>query len=264
MVTEFDTDTELRPGEDGAWHGTVTDRWSIREGHPNGGYIAALLMQALAGEAPQPDPLTMTVHYLERPAVRAPCRVTVEHLRHGRSHATMLARLQQHDTTAAIALATFGRWRDDAPTSVQAEAPEVPGPDGSRPPQRPPFPDMTFRDRFEERVPPVWDPSQWRLGGKAEYGSWIRLVDRPLDARAVPLFMDAFIPAVFATYGFGFAPTIELTVHWRGRPHTAWHLGRFRTRFYVGGYVEEDGELWGEDGVLVAQSRQLARFIPPT
>ena len=55
--------------------------------------------------------------------------------------------------------------------------------------------------------------------------------------------------------------TVELTVHWRTRPHTRWHLNWFRTSYLRGGYFVEDGELWGEDGQLVAQSRQLARFI---
>jgi hypothetical protein len=62
----------------------------------------------------------------------------------------------------------------------------------------------------------------------------------------------------------GFVPTVELTVHWRGRPHTRWHYGEFRTYHIAGGYLEEDGLLWGEGGVLVAQSRQLGLLIPAT
>ena len=96
----------------------------------------------------------------------------------------------------------------------------------------------------------------------AEVNGWVRLVDRDLDAVAVPLFMDSLPPAVFGAQGVGLAPTLELTVHWRSRPHTRWHAADFRTRFLLGGYMEEDGLLWGEDGRLVAQSRQLARYTP--
>jgi hypothetical protein len=124
------------------------------------------------------------------------------------------------------------------------------------------MPDMTFRDRFDARVPPDLDPGGWPREGPARAGGWQRLVDRDLDELAVPLFMDAWVPAVFATLGWGMAPTLELTVHWYGRPRGAWHLGLFSTRFVEGGYMAEDGELWTEDGVLVAQSRQLARFSP--
>lgn len=259
MTTEFDTDTALVRGE-GGWHGTVTDRWSIRPGHANGGYIASFLIRAMVNESPQPDPLTMTTHYLERPAVDAPVLATVEVLREGRSHAFLQSRLVQEDRAIAVALATFGRRRDGGP-EMAAPMPDVPGVDEATP--QPPMFDMSFRDRFDTRFPPVYAPSRWTRGGPAETGAWTRLVDRRLDDLAVPLFMDAFVPAIFASFLGGMAPTIELTVHWRGRPTAEWHFGLFRSRFLTGGYVEEDGELWGDDGVLVAQSRQLARFTPP-
>ena len=260
MATEFDTDTALVRGE-GGWHGTVSDRWSIRPGHANGGYIASFLIRAMANESPQPDPLTMTTHYLERPLVDAPVLVTTEILREGRSHAFLSARLIQEDRTVAVSLATFGQRRDDGP-SFSAPMPDVPGVDESAP--EPPLFEMTFRQRFDTRYPAVYSPSNWREGGQAETGAWTRLLDRRLDDLAVPLFMDAFVPAVFSTFLGGMAPTIELTVHWRGRPSAEWHFGMFRSRFLAGGYVEEDGELWGDDGVLVAESRQLARFTPPS
>jgi putative ATP-binding cassette transporter len=39
-------------------------------------------------------------------------------------------------------------------------------------------------------------------------------------------------------------------------------LGRFRTSVVRDGFFDEDGELWTEDGTLVAQSRQLGLLLP--
>ena len=59
-------------------------------------------------------------------------------------------------------------------------------------------------------------------------------------------------------------PTIDLTVHLR-HPVTdpsGWCLVVFQTRLVANGYLEEDGEVWSEDGRLLAHSRQLAVALP--
>ena len=260
MSTEFDTDNALEQTEPGQWSGSLTDRWTIGAG-ANGGYVASFLTRALMGEAPASDPLTMTTHFVARPAP-GPLDVTVTKVREGRSHATLTARLDQERGPVAVALATFGRRRDGGPSFARVAPPALPSPDACI--ARPNPMGMSFLDRFDHRFAPderpffeATEPSDPIAQG------WLRLVDRPLDDLAVPLFMDAMYPPVFAVFRGGLVPTIELTVHWRSTPHTAWHLGRFESRYLAGGYVEEDGELWGEDGVLVAQSRQISRFTPP-
>lgn len=263
MSGEFDADTALTAATPGRWRGEITDRWSIGTG-PNGGYIAAIIARAVTEASPFPQPLTMTVHYVERPTP-GPFDVDVDLVRAGRSHATVSARLSQ-DRPVALALATLGRHRPAEPELMTAAIPDYPPPARCRAAARLAA-DASFRDRFEVRVA---DPADVFSGreepGPAVTRGWTRLADGHLtDALVVPLLMDSFPPAIFSTFPpqrlGGGAPTIELTVHWRAAPSTDWHLAQFSTRFLTGGYIEEDGELWGEDGRLVAQSRQLARFV---
>src|SRR4051794_9662855 len=262
-MSVFDADTALEPTGPGRWQGTVTDRWTIGGG-PNGGYLASFLVRAMTAESEQPDALIMSAHYLARPELGA-AEVTVEHLRRARRHHFMEARLCQDSVPLVTATATFGRLRDGEPMSHQGEIPEPPEPERATLLVGPDLPEMSFRERFQYRVA---DPNHMPLDitepGPARVGGWMRFADdRPLDALAVPLFMDSWPPPMFATYLGGTAPTIELTVYWRGRPRTAWHLATFRSRFLQNGYTDEDGELWDENGQLVAISRQLARFSPP-
>ncbi|HZU72801.1 MAG TPA: thioesterase family protein [Acidimicrobiales bacterium] len=260
--SEFDTDTAIAPAGAGAWRAEITPRWSIGAG-PNGGYIAAIVCRAVMAESPFEHPLTMTVHYVERP-VPGPATVAVESVRTGRSHATFRATLSQ-ERPVAVALATTGRRRSGEPESLQGEAPEYPRPADCISAKGPTVPGMTFRDRFRTRISSADELMFMRTApGPARTGGWTRLVDgRPLDDLAVPLFMDSWPPPMFSTFLGGGAPTIELTVHWRNPPGDGWHLALFRSRFLIGGYVDEDGELWDEQGRLVAMSRQLARFVPP-
>ena len=93
-------------------------------------------------------------------------------------------------------------------------------------------------------------------------GGWLRLRDpHPLDAALLSALTDSWFPAVFAVVERPLAlPTLDLTVHLRSaapRP-AGWVLSRVITRTARDGFLEEDAELFSEDGELLAQSRQLA------
>jgi hypothetical protein len=51
-------------------------------------------------------------------------------------------------------------------------------------------------------------------------------------------------------------------VHIRGRPAPGWLACRTLTRHVIGGFHEEDFEIWDSTGALVAQSRQFAVLAP--
>ncbi|MGH2736311.1 MAG: thioesterase family protein, partial [Actinomycetota bacterium] len=87
---------------------------------------------------------------------------------------------------------------------------------------------------------------------------WMRFKEgRPADLLSLPMLVDAAAPAVLEIGEIG-SSTMELTVHLRARPAPGWLACRVTTRHVIGGYHEEDFEIWDTEGTLVAQSRQLA------
>ena len=122
----------------------------------------------------------------------------------------------------------------------------------------PPFLErMVFQHRFG--APPFSGAEHGETGG------WLGLRERrPLDAMALAVLADAWFPAPWPQLTeLAPAPTIELTIHFRvGLPiDDGLLLGRFRSRLVRDGFFDEDGELWTEDGTLVAQSRQLGLLL---
>src|SRR5688572_25694755 len=97
MPSRFDTDTAVTSTGDGTYDARIDAGWWIERG-PNGGYVAAVLMQALLAEVADPGrhARSLTVHYLA-PAVEGPAQVVVRTERIGRLVQYLTARLSQGD-----------------------------------------------------------------------------------------------------------------------------------------------------------------------
>jgi acyl-CoA thioesterase len=213
-------------------------------------------------EGLQPDPLSVTAHFL-RPPAPGPVTIQVETVRSGRVHATYEAHLRQDGAECLRALAVFGTLGRAGGAEVVAAAPpdltplehSVAGtadlPDGTH---------IPIAERFDVRYDPR--TTGWAAGrpsGRPEVGAWVRFADgREPDLAALLVVVDALPPTVFELGLAGWVPTLELTTHLRAHPAPGWLRVWVRTRLVLGGYLEEDAEVWDSAGTLVAMSRQLA------
>lgn len=262
MTFAFEEDTAVHPTGGGEYAAEVTDRWSIG-GRPNGGYLMGIVLTALVLESPHPDPLTITGHFLS-PADPGPAAMRVTIIKEGRSVSTATAIMSQGGRDRLVVLASFGDLdQQRGPTRSMSERPLLSDDLVSSAGHPAPHPIIS---RFEFMLPVaqsrvaagIFDPDQSRAG----FSGRLRFADGMIPTiPSIPLMMDAFPPAVFNLGLIGWTPTIELTVHLRSRPQHEWHALSVRTRQLVDGLLEEDAELWTENGTLVAQSRQLARVL---
>jgi acyl-CoA thioesterase len=268
VTTRFDRDTAVRAHGAGRFEARIDPGWFVVRG-PNGGYIAAILLRALAEAVGDParPPRSLTVHYTA-PPTEGPAWIETRIERSGRSLTSVSARLLQGERLLALALAAFSQPRE-ALSFRDATPPDVPPPERCVAlPRR-----IPIHERFEQR---------WALGAPpfsggdlALAGGWIRLAEsegqRALDAPLAAAFSDAWPPAVFGRLAereaTGGVPTIDLTIHFRSAlPPSAWRPGDFalcvfRSRYARDGFLEEDGEIWSPAGELLAHSRQLALLL---
>jgi acyl-CoA thioesterase len=267
----FDEDTRVTPlpssatgssTTTAAFSGQVHPAWNIGT-NPNGGYLLALVGQALRQCTPaQPDALSITVHYLRPGLPGQPCRIDTQVLRTGRTLSTVRATLVQDGSARLEVLAAMGQL--GAPSATAA--PLITRPMPAMPPPvachtrsaSAQGVDLPILQRLDVRLHP--DEAQPGAAGRARVSGWIRFADgRAPDALACLLMADAFPPAVFGLLGMvGWVPTLELTVHLRRRPAPGWLLGQFWSDDLSENRVIEDGALWDSSGQLVAQARQLA------
>ncbi len=260
----FDADIAVEPLGDGRFGAVIRDNWWVGRG-PNGGYIAAILMNALGRVLQERPPRSLSIHYL-RPPAAGPAEVVVAVERQGRTASFLSARLEQDGKVGATALAAFS----DPRTGPSYEARAMPG---VKPPEelahlvpeernRPAF----FRNY--EAIPAI-GPPPFQSEETTLTGGWIRTREpRPLDAPLAAAILDAWIPTAFIYLDRAYpAPTLDLTIHFReplpppGCGPDEWYLSAFRSGLARDGFFDEDGELWSADGRLLAQSRQLALLL---
>lgn len=270
-LTRFDRDTALQPLGDGRFAGRMDPGWWIERG-PNGGYVAAIVLRGLtmAVDDIARTPRSLTIHYLAPPAEGdVVMETTIE--RTGRRVTFVTGRLLQGDRLLALAMAAFAvsipgvEFADiTMPSAVPIDQTE-PIPLMQRPGGQP----APMRERYEQRWA-IGDPPFTGGGAQAVVGGWIRFAEpRPVDHLSVAAYADAWIPSLFTRFPQPTAiPTVDLTVHFRAPlPHASmkpddYCLVVFRTQVAAEGFIEEDGEVWSPDGVLLAHSRQLAALIP--
>jgi acyl-CoA thioesterase len=266
MTSRFDRDTAVRRLAEGEFEATLDRGWWIVVG-PNGGYLAAILVRALAatvGDASR-APHSLTVHYVS-PAREGAVRIATRVERAGRSLSTLSARVEQDGALVAVALAAFAAERP-SPAFADLRMPEVPPPESLTPLAIPAERTVPMREQMDTRYA-LGEPMR-ASSAEAIAGGWIRTRDpRIADYAEIALLCDAWPPAVAQHRALASAPlrgmpTIDLTIHFRApvpadaRPDD-FYLGVFRSRTLRAGFVEEDGEVWTRGGLLLAQSRQLA------
>ncbi|RNL87053.1 thioesterase family protein [Halostreptopolyspora alba] len=253
----FDVDTASHPGGDGRRGATVSDRWTVLTGHPNGGYLLALAVRALHEDIARPLPLVVSGFFL-RPANPGRASLSTEVVRDGRRTATGQARLVQDGKEIVRATATFGDLGDGGPTHTVNTVPDLPPPEECTDPMAGiELPGVSMLDQIEYRTPRLPGWMRGAPSGRPEWEFWMRMVGREADVAALPMLVDAGPPVVMELGEKG-SSTVELTVHVRGRPAPGWLACRAATRHVSDGYHEEDFDVFDSTGTLVAQSRQLA------
>jgi hypothetical protein len=213
MPTEFESDSAVSGG-DGHYRAILTDRWSIG-GRPNGGYVQAIMVGAIGAEVSQPDLLSSTGHFLA-PTEPGPATVEVEVLKRGRSLSNSRAHLFQNGQLKVSVLALHGSLARTGPTAVFDRPPDLAGLTTSinRPVEVP----ITERFDFEMPVEVAKSISGQapRNTARPELIGRFRFRDRLIPPLiSLPLLVDAWPPTIFVLGHFGWAPTLELTVHCR-------------------------------------------------
>ena len=270
-ASRFERDTAVRRLDEATYQAEINDGWWIVRG-PNGGYLAAIMLRAFTETVADAEraPRSITLHFTAPPA-EGPVRIETAVERTGRSLTTVTGRMWQEERLCVVALAAFSKPRT-APEFQDHAMPDVPPPDEAKP--LAPIAAIAsagriigIRERYDQREVP-----SETLGppGQAVTGGWTRLSDPSVaDAALIVAMSDGWPPAIrhrILADGTPLprgVPTVDLTVHFRrelplaGARPDDFLLTVFQTRMSMEGFLEEDGEIWSRNGVLVAHSRQL-------
>ena len=212
VLNPFDADIAVEPLGENRFGAVMRENWWVGRG-PNGGYIAAILMNALGAVLPERTPRSLSIHYM-RPPVAGPAEVGVTVERQGRAASFLSARLEQEGKVSVTALAAFSDPRE-GPSYQAYEMPEA------RPPEElprlvPEEQDLPAFFHNYEAVPAIGSPP-FLSAEEPLTGGWIRSrKPRPLDAPLAAAILDAWIPTAFIVLDRAYpAPTLDLTIHFR-------------------------------------------------
>lgn len=238
----------------------LDDRWSIG-GRPHGGYLLREAVRPALTEQ-HPHPLVVSAHFLRSPDA-GPATVEVETLRVGRQVSQLRTRIVQHGHTVLETQVTTSRLDPDAePHWTRSTPPELPDPESCV--RAPADVAPGFRVGHLEFVESRYDAERYVFGAPhvvpGELQAWMRMDGAPTTALDLLVLADTLQPTAAGLGVPGWFPTVELTVYVRAVPTDGWLIGRHRTQELIGGWFDEDCEIWDSRGRLVCQARQLAGY----
>lgn len=256
----FDRDILLEPGEPLSFCGQISDNWSVN-GIPDGGYLMAILANAMMQHSEMKSTPIITANFLNR-SEPGDASVVIEKMAASRQFNRFQASLRQNGKEKIRAFGTFSDENRDCPLeSHEASCLEITALEKCLP--VPEFPNYNIFGQVDVRLDPAC--TGWlsgNLSDKSESKGYIKFKNqRPYDIPSILLIADSFPPAILSSQGMvAWVPTIELSVNIRKIPTTDWLKCSFRTRFITCGLLEEDGEVWDQNDELIAISRQIAQY----
>jgi len=261
----FDKDVDLKEKDKFEFRGVIAPNWSIN-GNPNGGYLMAFLAAAMQKKSDKKWPVIVTANYLARCETEKNSIVKVEAIASGKQLDRYQASLIQDGTERTRAWATFMDFKKSGKSAnrYEKEAPDMPAREECL--SFPVLPGYTLFNHMNMLLAPScagWlKGEKGTLSSRSEQKGWIKFKDdRPGDVLSLLLMADSFPPPVLASHGMvAWIPTVEYSVSVRALPDTKWIKAVFRSHYLTRNIVEEDGELWDENGKLLAISRQIAQF----
>jgi acyl-CoA thioesterase len=232
ITGDFDAHTTPEPRNDGRWTARLGSELS-GFGGTHGGYLSALTLHTMASLVADPDrkPRSLTSHLLStvRPgAVELFPRLE----RAGGSMTSTSLGIQQDETAAALALASFGAPRASV-SHLGVAIRDVPPPSECRPLTEKPVAEARAVLLLVEHRP-ARPPLPLTGGHRAEIVVWMRLLeDRPVDALSAAMLADAGPPALYGQLSqYIPMPSTDTTLHFADLATSSadrWLLGVIRT-----------------------------------
>ena len=257
---QFDQDILLELGKPNVYSGHIAANWSIN-GVPNGGYLMAILANAMLQSSEMKSTPLLTANFLNR-CEPGEATVIIERMSSSRQFNRFQARLHQNGKEKIRSFGTFANENNECILeSYETEAPEIA--ELEKCIAIPELPNYSLFAQMDVRLDSSsagWSMGQ--LSDQSESKGWIKFKDnRSFDELSILLIADSFPPAVLSTQGMvAWVPTLEFSVNIRNIPTTTWLKCIFRTRFITCGLLEEDGEIWDQNGEMIAISRQIAQY----
>lgn len=245
---------------DGQLTANLSRDWEIWG--PNGGYVASIALRAAGLRAPEGHrPASFSCQYLSVGKFEA-AQAEVRTIKTGRSASCLAVELSQGGKVFLTAQ-VWTTNREDGPEVALVQAPSV------SPPAEvadiatllpPDAPRHLFWQNFENR------PLNWTPKGSPDlqgqpFRQWLRF----LDFEAVDPFADAARSLVlidtllWPAHWRGqenvdyIAPSLDLSVWFHApKPAGDWLLADARSLTAAGGLIHGTGEVWSEDGRLIA------------